>query len=866
MFARITLRDPSDPLVRTVVNLIPTADGHLGAVAPTSCGTGSTCDFWKQQGNGGSAELSITDTNLTPSNIRAINSGNFASVATRDNWLWSIPANSVGTLQDALITTFPPESVGNVVESVEIFYLANQITPADIPPSSVCPGPFLCGPDPADEFDVVITYQNSLGLNREYRVTVARNSLYPQEVSFAGTPWDTISTLGNGLCGMSARWESVKFELDNTAGTGLDQCTDSLNFIATGNGNLIFSKFDIVSSATFFDPCDAEVIIEEIVKGVKDNEIQSIVLPVPSGGTWDLTVTIAGDSKTATIPWNAGADVVQIRIGRLSNVGHGNVAVTGTGTQSDPFVVEFVGDLGGTDIPLMAADGSFLTGTSSGVVETITNGTKNERQTITVTPGTLFDLIVEFNGVTSIPITYNWSLNQKQGAFWGISTIGDGNVSVTGGTSDRDSPYTGDLAVDFVGTLANNNVPEMTVQPTPNYSVATNWQGGTGVNEKQRIRVMAASGTFTIKFYSPDDLSGATFFITAPLPYNASDAQVKAGLVASGFVTNSDVTVTKSPADPLEPLLNEWTVEFVGSRAATGIRQMEVDSSQLRGGPIAITGVTDGGSSFEKQRVTIKRANGGYFRLKLNINDIIQTSSKITWNTTAAGMQQILEQHPEINPGDIRVVQNANGPDPDVTSRFTVTFKRFGDIPMMIPSFERSLLCDPIVLVPVPPPPYPYPIEPECEIEDLSCQSGPLLSRPCPGDDPLPDELCCDELTVRESANVAVGFLIQRDLFDPNQKTSPRNGTSRKMTIKDITRIKGLDPAKFTPYLRNFTTGRLTETTYSKELMTGLSIILIEKHLDTTRGRSRITSYFASHREILPTRMVWPDGIIATLN
>lgn len=866
MFARITLRDPVDPLLKTVSNLIPINDGHLGVESPLSCGTGSTCDFWKQQGNGGFPENPVTKTNLSPSSIKTINAGSFNSVASRVNWLWAIPANPNGAVQDALVVTFNPASVGKVVESVELLYLANQVVPSTIASAEVCSGPFICSPDPADEFEIVLKYRNSRGFSREFSATVPRNNLYPQQENFLiGNPWDTITSLGNGLKGSSARWESAIFYLDTTAGTGLDQCTVPLNLVTSGSGDLNFGKFGISGSGSFYDPCDAEVIVEEITRGVRNNEVQSITLPSPAGGTWDLTVIIKGVLETATIPWNATADVLQIRIGRLTNVGHGNVSVAGSGTIDDPYHVEFIGELAGMNLPLMIADGSGLTGTSPGAVETIQDATKNERQTISVAAGTLDDLIVEFNGATSIPIIYNWSLDQKQSAIEGISTVGAGNVAVSGRTTDRENPYVGDLFLDFIGTFAGDNVPEAVVEPTPNYSITTNWNGGAGVNEKQRIRILASSGTFTIKIYNPEDPANLDYFITAPIPYNATADQLKEAIIESGYVTD-EIIVEKSPENPSQPSLHEWLIEFAGAETATPFEQMEIDVSGLRGGDITVNNVSEGGSINEKQRITIKNANGGFFRLHVNINDVSEQSQRIVWDTTAQGLQQVLEFHSEIQVGDVAVVQNGNGPDPDVVARFTVTFKRFGDVPLMIPEFGRTLLCNPILLSPVPPPPYNYPLPQECDLEDLSCQSGPLLSRPCPGDEPLPDELCCDEFSIRSSANVSIGFTIQRDLFDPNKKTTPYNGTPRRMTVKDIAKIKGHNVANFTPYLRNFQTGRLVETTYSKELETGLSVILIEKSFDTVNGRARIQSHLASHREILPTRMVWPTEIIPASN
>lgn len=1033
VFARLTLRNTLNPFDKTTVNLIPISEGHISLTAPTSCGTGTTCDYWKQQGNGGIVETLITSTGLTSSNVASINLGNFRSLGTRNNWLWSIPSSYNSTIQDKLVISFPQEIIGNdnnVVESVEIFYLANKINidsieysypttwessgPAENPPGAygpewrvnespttsnasllgpddntslrvalsyleesdrliltgynitdssnilsaaifimklngfpgggfwtsngiyieelyvtndgvnpygsnlakpewpewdvfnqgwitvsdlgnyinnpnfgfilkvkkrngfnigqvvfgglilaierdrltpACPGTFAKTPDPSISLNIGIKYQNNLNLNREFSTTVLYSTLYEEEGE--RLQWDTISTLGNGIKGNNARWHVAKFNLDTVDGTGIDQCTSPTSFVATGTGNLDLGEFRINGSAVVFDPCDAEVIVEEIVKGAIDNETQLITLPNPTGGTWDLTVTINGDSQTATIPWNTTSAVLQNRIGLLSNVGRNNVSVSNSGNQ---YTIEFINDLSGVNIPLMTADGSNLTGTASGIVETLVSGTRNERQTITVAPGTLNDLIVEFNGETSLPITYNWSLNQKQAAIEAISTIGVGNVTVSGDSTDRDSPYTGNLIIDFIGSLSNNNVPNITVQPEPFYTANTNWHGGSAVNERQRIRVVAASGTFTIKIYKPEDEN--IFFITSPIPYNANDIQIKDAILASSYIAESDINVVKTPTDTNNPFLNEWTIEFKGAYSGIDFKQMEIDSSQLRGGNVIITSVLNGGQISEKQRITILRANSGFFRLRTTINGVNRLSGKIVWNTTASGLQNILEQHPEIDPGDIVVVQNGNGPDPDVTGRFTITFRGYGDVQPIIPEYRRTLLCNPIILKPVPSPPYQYPLEPECEIEDLSCQSGPLLNRPCPGDEPSIETQCCDEINIRESANISVQLSIQRDLFDMNRKIYSTNGNSKNATIKDIVRSKGIDVNRFTPYLRNFLTGQLTETTYTKELQTGLSIILIEKQLDTDRGKSRISNYLANHREILPTRMAWPSNLL----
>lgn len=86
------------------------------------------------------------------------------------------------------------------------------------------------------------------------------------------------------------------------------------------------------------------------------NEKQTVTLSgTPTGGTFTLTYK---GQTTAGIAYNATNTVVQAALEALSTIGTGNATVTGSG----PWVVEFVGDLAGYDVPLMTASGTGLTG------------------------------------------------------------------------------------------------------------------------------------------------------------------------------------------------------------------------------------------------------------------------------------------------------------------------------------------------------------------------------------------------------------------------------------------------------------------------------------------------------------------------
>jgi len=90
------------------------------------------------------------------------------------------------------------------------------------------------------------------------------------------------------------------------------------------------------------------------------NEVQTVTLTgTPSGGTFTLTYD---GQTTGTIAYNASAATVTNALEALSNIGSGDVAVTGSA--GGPWTVTFTGALAGTNVPQMTADGSSLTGGS----------------------------------------------------------------------------------------------------------------------------------------------------------------------------------------------------------------------------------------------------------------------------------------------------------------------------------------------------------------------------------------------------------------------------------------------------------------------------------------------------------------------
>lgn len=497
---RYTIRDPDDPFSVSTSTHIATDEGVLGV---------SSCDMWKQQGQGGTPQSGVLGFGLTPSLADSIAKGDFASVATRTNWIWDIPSASTSSgVQDVLSIAFQDPPAG-LIENVEVFLLANHVLPSGADSSPENPGPFTCEPDPASELTISIRYKNSKSLQREFTQRIDKNDVWQQSDDFTlGLPWDTVSALDNGLKGSSARWESFEFVLDDVDGRGLDQCTTALFFTAVGEGILTFPEFAFENNrGVFTDSCLAEILITDLSPGSAVNEVQSVVLPSPSGGTWTLTFDFGTVETTTNIPWNASAEQVRNRLASLANIGDkANVGVTGSGTTANPFLITFVGTLGARDHNILVGNGDNFTGSATAFVTTVTNGTINEQQTISRNNDTvLADLLISFGGQTTTPLAFNRTLNEAQSALEGLTSIGAGNISVTGDTTGRDDAYTGPLRIKFIGSFGGQNVELATVSPSSLYTVTQDWMGGAppagGIDENQLITVQASGGTFVLRIF-----------------------------------------------------------------------------------------------------------------------------------------------------------------------------------------------------------------------------------------------------------------------------------------------------------------------------------------------------------------------------
>lgn len=101
-----------------------------------------------------------------------------------------------------------------------------------------------------------------------------------------------------------------------------------------------------------------------------EDEVQTATITgTPTGGTFTLSFN---NAETGNIAYNASAAAVQTALEALTNVGSGNVAVTGSA--GGPYTITFQNDLGGQNVAALVSDPALLTGgTNPDVVIATTN-------------------------------------------------------------------------------------------------------------------------------------------------------------------------------------------------------------------------------------------------------------------------------------------------------------------------------------------------------------------------------------------------------------------------------------------------------------------------------------------------------------
>lgn len=259
--------------------------------------------------------------------------------------------------------------------------------------------------------------------------------------------------------------------------------------------------------------------------GTIQNEIQTIdvgsfdgITPGPS-----FVVTFNGQST------GAGACFTSTTAAGLKTLleGLSNLSSVSITKSSGVFTVEFTGADGSGNQPQMTIS-DYSSGTSDhAVTVTTTPGSGsgsavNEQQTVTLTgvpTGGTFTLT--FSGQTTSAIAYNASSATVQTALRALSSITGTNVNVSGSAG---GPYT----VDFVGSLAGADQPQMTAD-------GSSLTGGSG----QTIAVAEVTASA-----GPNHWDTAGNWLPSGVPANGDDVRFEIGNVPCLYgLSQSSVTL-----------------------------------------------------------------------------------------------------------------------------------------------------------------------------------------------------------------------------------------------------------------------------------------------------------------------------------
>lgn len=272
----------------------------------------------------------------------------------------------------------------------------------------------------------------------------------------------------------------------------------------------------------------------------------------------------------------------------------------------------------------------------------------SERQLVTLLGAVGGTFTLSYQGQVTTGIAYNAAATAVQSALVALSTIGAGNVAVTGNAG---GPYT----VTFQGAMSNSFVDKLVVDYSaltgvaPTITVATQTPGAPALNAAQTLTITGTGGTFKLSYGG---------YTTGSLLYNAAPSVVQSALLALRSITGSDVTVLGTAAV-------EHTIEFVSNLAGEAVPLINTISA-LTGGGITVTLDQQGiPVTNEVQTITLANTYGGTFTLTFGG----QTTTDIRRSATSIEVQRALEALSTIGTGNVSVT----GP---INAVYTVEFVR----------------------------------------------------------------------------------------------------------------------------------------------------------------------------------------------
>lgn len=295
---------------------------------------------------------------------------------------------------------------------------------------------------------------------------------------------------------------------------------------------------------------------------------------------------------------------------------------------------------------------------------TLGSGT-NEVQSIEIdddVSGGTFTL--SFGGYTTGTIAYNASTAVVQAALVALTSVGLGNVAVTGAAPIWIVTFQGSLANTDVALITGNGA-SLTGGSATDIQIAETVAGVDAVNE---VQILTATVAFTAGTYTLT-LLGET---TGVIDWEASAAEVEVFLEALDGVAVGEVTVVDSGTWPA--ITETLTFTFTGNLAGTDIALMTIAEGSLTGDGTFTESVKGVAGVAEVNTIGINdTVTGGTFTLTHTANE----TAPILYSATAGEVETALEALASISavtvtegPGpatDWVVTYDATGIEPAIT-------------------------------------------------------------------------------------------------------------------------------------------------------------------------------------------------------
>jgi hypothetical protein len=197
-----------------------------------------------------------------------------------------------------------------------------------------------------------------------------------------------------------------------------------------------------VSSATIAIRQAVTANLPRVSLSRSENNIQQIILPQASGGTW----TIGYDGNT-TAPLGADSAATDVQAALSSLIGDGNVSVTQPTASKATFNVEFTGAMAGQSVATLTVDPSALSDVVATTGTVTDSGAQSGPHVVSLDHAVGGSFTLTFDDQTTDPIAFDADAPTVQQSLWKLSSVGAGNMVVSGTSG---GPWT----VTFLGALA----------------------------------------------------------------------------------------------------------------------------------------------------------------------------------------------------------------------------------------------------------------------------------------------------------------------------------------------------------------------------------------------------------------------------